>query len=74
VVKAKGLKAATHKLDLLYVSFWNTHEGKAILADLKMRYLRDNITTDNPHTTIVRAAESNPIRYILRRIEDGMDG
>ncbi len=63
-----------HKLDLAYMHLFNTPEGEEILADLKKHFMLDRLTTDNAHTTVVRASHSDPIRYILRRIQNGMDG
>lgn len=63
-----------HKLDLLYKNFWNTPEGNKVLADLVRMFLPDKLSTDNPHTTAIRVGESNPVRYIQRRIKHGMDG
>jgi hypothetical protein len=52
----------------------STPDGQLILADLEKNFMRDRLAADDSHTTVVRAAQSDPIRYILRRIQNGVDG
>jgi hypothetical protein len=57
-----------------YTICFNSKEGKAVLADLVALFLPEKLSTGDAHTTAIRVGESNPIRYIQRRIENGMDG
>ena len=57
-----------------YSICFSSKEGKAVLDDLVRLFNPDKLSTDDAHTTAIRIGESTPIRYILRRIEDGMDG
>ena len=63
-----------HKLDLAYMEVFNNPKGALVIADLKKHFMLDRMAADSQHATVVRALHSDPIRYILRRIEDGMDG
>ena len=58
--------------NVLYSRVFNTVEGRQVLEDLIALYLPDKLSTDDPHTTAVRVGESNPVRYIQRRLKDGM--
>ena len=60
------------KKGVMYRDLFNTPLGEDVLKDLELHFNPEKLTTDNPHTTIVRTSESTPIRYIKRRIEDGM--
>ena len=68
------MKAAQviEKKNVLYSRVFNTQEGKQVLEDLVALYLPDKLSTDSPHTTAIRVGESNPIRYILRRVDNGV--
>ena len=74
MIKLKKVQSDLHKLDLAYMHIFQSEDGKAVLEDLIKRFLPDKLTTDSEHGTVVRASESNPIRYIQRRVKDGMDG
>jgi hypothetical protein len=62
------------ELDIAYRDHWNTPLGKKVLDDLNKRFNPENITTDNPHSTAIRARGVEIMNYINRRIKDGMDG
>ena len=59
-------------LDVMYRNTFTTPDGKKVLADLKMKYLPEKLSTGDAHTTAVKVGESNPIREIIRRIENGL--
>jgi len=58
----------------MYRDLFNTPLGEKVLADLELQFSPERLHTDNPHTTAIRIGESTPVRYILRRIEDGVAG
>ena len=74
LLKQKFNKESAHETDLLYRDFFNTPAGEKVLEDLTTRFCPENLIGDSEFTTVVRTAESNFMRYIQRRIKDGMDG
>jgi hypothetical protein len=64
----------THGMDMAYRDLFNTPLGQKVLGDLELKFNPEKLHTDNPHTTAIRVGQSVPIRHILRRIKDGMDG
>ena len=67
-------RESMHVVDVAYRDLFNTPLGEKVLADLKLQFYPERLHTDNPHTTAIRIGESTPIRYIERRIHDGVDG
>jgi hypothetical protein len=63
----------TAKLDRMYMMVYGSPEGQEVLEDLIRRFAPERLDTGDPHTTAVRVGESNPIRYIQRRIKDGLE-
>jgi len=63
-----------NKLDIIYRDLFNTPLGEKVLEDIGRLFNPERLHTDNPHTTAIRIGESTPVRYILRRIQDGVDG
>ena len=63
-----------HIKGILYRDLFKTNLGEKVLADLEMNFNPEILATDNTHTTTVRASRADVIRYINRRINDGMDG
>jgi len=63
-----------HELNVAYMGLFKSPDGEKVLEDLIMNFLPERLSTDDPHTTAIRVGESNPIRYIQRRIQDGVDG
>jgi hypothetical protein len=60
--------------DKAYSDLFNSPEGKLVLEDLIVMFAPENLATDTAHSTAIRVGQSNPIRYIQRRIKDGMEG
>ena len=61
-------------MDVVYRDLFNSPLGEKVLADLALHFNPERLHTPDSHTTAIRIGESTPVRYILRRIEDGMDG
>ena len=72
--KVKEALENQHTLDIAYRDLFKTPLGEKVLANLVRLYNPERLHTDNPHTTAIRIGESTPVRYILRRIENGLDG
>jgi hypothetical protein len=72
--KLQQTRDTTHQKDILYRDVFMTPQGKKVLEDLQLQFNPDRLHTDNAHTTAIRVGESTPIRYILRRVENGVDG
>ena len=70
----KAIHKSAHETDIMYRDLFNTPLGEKVLSDLKLQFSPERLHTDNPHTTAIRIGESTPIRYIERRIHDGVDG
>lgn len=62
------------KLDIAYMGMFKSPDGQIVLADLIRLFVPIALVTTEPHKTIVRAAQSDVITYIQRRIEDGVKG
>ena len=62
----------TKALGVVFRNTFTTPDGKKALEYLKANYLPDKLSTEDAHTTAIRVGESNPIRDIIRRVEDGM--
>ena len=60
------------KKGVMYRDLFNTPLGEDVLKDLELHFNPERLSTDNPHTTAIKIGESTPIRYIKRRIEDGL--
>jgi hypothetical protein len=71
-IRLSEQKEHSKALDVMYRNTFTTPDGKKVLADLKMKYLPDKLSTEDAHTTAVKVGESNPIREIIRRIENGL--
>ena len=63
-----------HRKGIMYRDLFKTPLGEQVLEDLESQFSPPKLSTDNPHTTALRVGENTPIRYINRRIKDGMDG
>lgn len=74
MLKLLSKKLTPHEKDIKYRDVFGTPDGKLVLEDLNLMFNPDKLHTNDPHTTAIRIGESTPIRYIQRRIEDGMDG
>ena len=74
VIRDNERKKRLYEMDIAYRDLFNSPNGEKVLEDLILNFLPDKLSTDCPHTTAVRIGESNPIRYIQRRIHNGMDG
>lgn len=72
--KLASARETTHKIDLLYMHLFNNPDGKMVLEDLVRNFLHDKLSTGEAHSTCIRASQADVIRYIQRRIEDGVDG
>ncbi len=57
---------------IMYRDLFNTPLGEKVLEDLELHFNPERLSTDNAHSTAIKVGESTPIRYIKRRIEDGM--
>ncbi len=57
---------------VMYRDLFNTPLGEKVLDDLNLHFNPEKLSTDDPHTTALKVGQSTPIRYIKRRIEDGM--
>ncbi len=62
------------KLDIAYMGMFKSADGQLVLKDLVSQFMPAKITTDNAHTTALRARGVDFILYIQRRIEDGVKG
>ena len=62
----------TKVLGVIFRNTFTTPDGKKVLDYLKAQYLPEKLSTDDPHTTAIRVGQSDPIRDIIRRVEDGM--
>jgi hypothetical protein len=60
--------------DIAFAAVFGSPEGKQVLEDLTLRFVPEALTTKDQHSTTVRAAQADVIRYIERRIVDGMAG
>jgi len=72
--KAVVAQAILREKDLMYMKLFQCREGQFVLKDLIALFAPDKIVGETPHETTVRAATSDPIRYIQRRIQNGMEG
>ena len=72
--KLANIRDITHKLDVVYMHVFNNPDGAKVLEDLVKIFLPEKLSTGDAHTTAIRVGESNPIRYIQRRVENGVDG
>lgn len=72
--KQAKTKDIIHKLNVIYRDHWLTPLGEQVLDDLKLRFVPEKITTNDPHTTSMNARGVEIINYIQRRIDDGVDG
>lgn len=72
--KHKEAMEEQHALEIAYRDLFKTPLGEKILADLERLFNPDQLHDDTPHKMAIRVGQSNPIRYILRRIENGVDG
>jgi hypothetical protein len=61
------------KKDRAYLDL-DSPNGKIIMDDLIMMFSPDKITGKTKYETEVKAHQSDVIRYIQRRIKDGMEG
>ncbi len=63
-----------HKLDIAYMGFVKSPDGKLMLEDLIRMFVPERLSTTDSHKTTVRAAQSDVITYIQRRVENGVKG
>jgi len=66
------MESARREKGIMYRDLFNTPLGEKVIEDLELHFNKEKLSTDNAHTTAIRVGESTPIRYIKRRIEDGM--
>ena len=59
----------THQKDIDYRDTFMSPNGKRVLDDLEREFAPDRLGED-----LVRVGESNVIRAIKRRVQNGMDG
>ena len=74
LLKQKLVRVSTHETDLLYRDFFNTPNGEKVLEDLTLHFCPETLIGDTEFETVVKAVKSEFMRYIQRRIKDGMDG
>lgn len=60
--------------DIDFRDTFSSPHGKRVLEYLNVRFNPDRVATDDAHTTAVSVGRSEPIRFINRRVKDGMDG
>jgi hypothetical protein len=73
----KNLKAqqkSNHEVDIAFRDFSLTPDGQVVMQVLEKVFNHDKLSTGDAHTTAVRVGGAEVIRFIHRRIEDGMDG
>lgn len=61
------------ELNRKYVATFTSPDGQAVLEDLIKIFAPDKIIGKNEYDTLMRAAQSDPIRYIQRRLIDGLE-
>jgi hypothetical protein len=57
----------------LYVEVFTSPAGAKVLEDLIAVFAPERLEGKTEHETVCRALKSEPIRYINRRIKDGLE-
>jgi hypothetical protein len=73
-MKQSELQQSNHQIDIDFRDTFQTPTGKSVLAVLEKYFSPEKLSTGDPHTTAIRVGNDEVIRFIHRRIEDGMDG
>ena len=63
-----------HATNINYRDCFNSPAGKKVLEHMKLLWIPEKITTNDPHTTAMNARAVEIINDIQRRIDDGVDG
>ena len=63
-----------HSGDVRFMHVFSNPDGKFVLEDLIKNFFPEKLSTGDEYNTCKRAHQSDVIRYIQRRIEDGVDG
>ena len=63
-----------HSCDVRFMHVFSNPDGKFVLEDLIKNFFPEKLSTGDEYTTLKRAHQSDVIRYIQRRVKDGMAG
>lgn len=66
--KIQQMKDVLFQTSKQYKQTFNSEYGKAVLQDLRENFEHTSLVADNPHQTVVRAAQREIIDYIQRMV------
>jgi hypothetical protein len=72
--KLAAIQRSNHETDIAFRDTFTNPAGKVVLDNLDSLFNPERLTGADAYITTARAHQSDVIRFIHRRIEDGMDG